>query len=113
MNKKILIGGTGRSGTTILSRWLGTHRDICKIPVESRFILDKGGLMDLFYSLTNNYSIAQSRAALQNFYDLMMYHVNTPYHAPYLWYDFFGIFGEKFYRKEFSAFSTDCIAELL
>lgn len=104
MNKKIFIGGTGRSGTTILSRYLNSHQDICKIPVESRFIVDKGGMIDLFYSLSRNYSIDQSRIALQNFYDLMIHHVNEPYNSPYLGHNFFKTFGEQLYLTQFNKF---------
>lgn len=43
----IFVGGTGRSGTTITARALGSHSRIHMIPIEVRFIVDPGGLCDL------------------------------------------------------------------
>ncbi len=43
----IFIGGTGRSGTTILGRLLGSHSAVSLIPIETRFLVDGRGLLDL------------------------------------------------------------------
>lgn len=43
----IFTGGTGRSGTTIAGELLGRHPDLALIPVEMRFHVDPGGLVDL------------------------------------------------------------------
>ena len=43
----LLVGGTGRSGTTITGQLLGQHRDYYMIPFEVRFLSDKHGLSDL------------------------------------------------------------------
>ncbi len=40
----IFVGGTGRSGTTILGRLLGRHRDYAVIPVEAKFHCSPDGL---------------------------------------------------------------------
>lgn len=43
----VFVGGTGRSGTTILARLLGSHPNFHLIPIEVRFLVDPGGLCDL------------------------------------------------------------------
>src|SRR4029077_3166171 len=40
----IFVGGTGRSGTTILGRLLGRHHEYTVIPVEARFHCSPDGL---------------------------------------------------------------------
>jgi Sulfotransferase family len=40
----IFVGGTGRSGTTILGRLLGRHRDYALIPLEAKFHCSPEGL---------------------------------------------------------------------
>ena len=43
----LFVGGTGRSGTTVLGRLLGAHPDYAMVPSESKFISGPGGLCDL------------------------------------------------------------------
>lgn len=43
----VFVGGTGRSGTTIMARILGQHADLHLIGIELRFHTDRGGLLDL------------------------------------------------------------------
>ncbi len=102
MNKKIFIGGTGRSGTTIISSLLGSHKEIFKIPTESRFIIDKGGMIDVFHSLTDRYSIDQSRMALKEFNDLMTIKLTSRLTAPYIGFDFHELFDKDTYNKHFN-----------
>ncbi len=41
------VGGTGRSGTTIVGQLLGARADMTLVPIEMRFHVDPGGLADL------------------------------------------------------------------
>jgi len=80
----IFIGGTGRSGTTVLSQFIGSNDHAVKIPVESRFIIDKDGLIDLYAALSNNYSMDQGRMAIRAFEEKVSKQMSNPYKAPYL-----------------------------
>lgn len=43
----LFVGGTGRSGTTIVAQLLGAHPQAALVPIELRFHVDPGGLCDL------------------------------------------------------------------
>ena len=43
----IFVGGTGRSGTTILSKLLNQVDSVYTIPQEIRFITDPDGILSL------------------------------------------------------------------
>ena len=49
----IFVGGTGRSGTTIVAQILDAHPRMHMIPIEVRFIVDPGGLCDLVAGRTD------------------------------------------------------------
>jgi hypothetical protein len=49
------IGGTGRSGTSQLTRVLGEHPQVRALEWESRFLVDPGGFEDLAHALTVAY----------------------------------------------------------
>jgi omega-hydroxy-beta-dihydromenaquinone-9 sulfotransferase len=50
------IGGTGRCGTSQLTRVLGGHPEVHAIEWESRFLVDPGGFEDLVRALTVAYT---------------------------------------------------------
>jgi len=51
MNKApLLLGGTGRCGTTILGKMISTHKSVTSIP-ETRFLVDPGGVYDFVRSM--------------------------------------------------------------
>src|SRR5436190_6294998 len=43
----VFVGGTGRSGTHVVARFLGRHNKIAAIPVECRFHTEPGGFPGL------------------------------------------------------------------
>ncbi len=48
--KLLFVGGTGRSGTTILGRMLNRHHEIrASKPIEIKFLSGNAGLLDLIY----------------------------------------------------------------
>ena len=104
MNKKIFIGGTGRSGTSILSKLIGSQVNT-KTLGETRFIIDKNGLIDLFYSLTKNYSIDQGRIALKEFETMMVKHMTRKYSLPYQGFNFNNKFTDRYQQYFYSFFN--------
>jgi len=71
MIKQIFIGGTGRSGTTILSKIIGKHTDVFRYPYETRFIIDPDGIINLVDSLSDNWSPYIADKAIRRFVDMM------------------------------------------
>jgi len=97
---KIFIGGSGRSGTTLLQQILGCHQDVYSIPNESRFIIDPDGLVNAADALTLNYSPFQAREALYRLERLLTVHLCTPGRRPYLRFNYDTLFGRPFYRQQ-------------
>ena len=109
MLSRIFIVGTGRSGTWILYRTLGAHKDIHAFPAELRFLIDSGGLLDLIDSLTTSYSPLRARQALVNFEQLMRIHLATPGAGPYAALNLPGWLGEDFYWQALDRFCEQLI----
>ena len=57
----ILIGGTGRSGTTILRKIIENHRDVATIP-EWRFLSDPDGILEYLHILENSNAFTGDQA---------------------------------------------------
>lgn len=67
----IFVAGTGRSGTSQLADILGEHPQIHRIPIETRFIVDPGGLRDLADALTVRYDPFVGEDALRRLSDIL------------------------------------------
>lgn len=104
MAKQIFIGGTGRSGTTVLYRLLQSHKDIFAFESEMRFIIDYHGIINLIDALTNNYSPVQAREAFFHFEKLMKDHLTHKYSPPYIGFEFEKSFGKDFYQSRVDQF---------
>jgi len=90
--KKIFLGGTGRSGTSVTARIIGSHPDLYHIPLETRFMCDAdSGMRDLFTALTSNYSPESSGSSLERFVNLIN-SMSNPYSAPFIGYNLSEIF---------------------
>lgn len=75
--RPIFIGGTGRSGTSLLKEILNSHADGIAIPVELRIITDPGGLLDLISALGCNWSPYRADFAIHEFRKLVENTVTT------------------------------------
>lgn len=98
-NQKIFVGGTGRSGTSMLTRILGSNPQIYSLPIETRFIIDPDGVRDLVYHLSTAYTFNQADIAIYRFERLMLNYLVNPREDPYRGYNFKKIFGEEFYVR--------------
>ncbi|WP_155370953.1 sulfotransferase family protein [Catellatospora vulcania] len=67
----IFVAGTGRSGTSQLATILGEHPQIHRIPRETRFIVDPGGLRDLADALTVRYDPFVGEDALRRLSNML------------------------------------------
>ena len=48
--RPVFVGGTGRSGTTVVGDLLGSHKDIrTSVPIEIKFLANKSGLLHLVF----------------------------------------------------------------
>jgi hypothetical protein len=106
---RIFIGGTGRSGTTILYEALGCHKSIYSFPMEMRFLVDPDGLISLVDALTVRYSIVQSREAMFRFERLMREDLVTPQRPPFLSYDVANWLGGDYYWDRLDQFCAELV----
>lgn len=80
---RIWIGGTGRSGTSLLYGLLGGHPRVHAYSSEMRFVIDPGGVFDLVRALSEDFSPARATAAWRSFRDLMLLKLDQPWTSPY------------------------------
>lgn len=107
MPSRIFIGGTGRSGTSIVYQSLGYHEAIHSFPKELRFLVDPDGLMNLLNALTVNYSPVQAREAMFRFERLMRVYLTVPQRAPYLGFDLANWLGSEYYWRRLDQFCSE------
>jgi hypothetical protein len=67
----IFIGGTGRSGTTILKKLIVTNTRVLAVQDEIRVIVDPDGALDLITALSDRWSPYNADIAFQRFKVLM------------------------------------------
>lgn len=67
----VFIGGSGRSGTSILKQILAAHPGVVSVPGELRIIVDPEGALDLFSALTRTWSPYAADHAISRFRDLL------------------------------------------
>lgn len=75
--KQVFVGGTGRSGTTVVFHVLGSHPHITAGPDELRIHADPGGLLDVLDALSTDWSPKTADIALHRFYHLLMITAQT------------------------------------
>ncbi|MEV4537666.1 sulfotransferase [Asanoa sp. NPDC049518] len=67
----VFVAGTGRSGTSQIADVIGQHPLIHRMPIETRFIVDPGGLRDLADALTVRYDPIVGDDALRRLSDML------------------------------------------
>jgi len=101
---KVFVGGTGRSGTTLIQNILGRHPSIYAIEKETRFLNDPDGLSDLVDNLTYKYNNISGMSALARFEKLMRDDLTRPSSSPYFGYEFGSMFGDELYFRRLDTF---------
>ena len=84
--KRIFIGGTGRSGTSVFNKLLLGQKDIFGLDKkEGKFLISPRGLLDLYVNCSASYSPARASMAVNDFRNLMTRTVCTSkvYGYPY------------------------------
>jgi len=96
--QNIFIGGTGRSGTTILAKALAKDRKIYSLPTELRFVTDPDGLIDLKSALVDEWSFYRGDFACERFRSLIK-NLSTKYLNNYPNSNFNNVVGSDFLNK--------------
>ena len=71
MNAKaipVFVGGTGRSGTTVVGDLLGSHSKIrTSTPIEIKFLTNKSGLVDVVFGYSSEIEKSAGKVSIFNF----------------------------------------------
>ncbi len=92
------IVGSGRSGTTLLMTLFAGHPEIFTPRIETRFLVDPGGLLDIVNNLTVDYSPTRAREALYRFERLMKIDLVNPRARPYVGIKLDRWFGDNYWQ---------------
>lgn len=68
--KMLFVGGTGRSGTTIVKRCIAEDLGVASFSRELRWMCDPDGLVDLYWSLVENWDPYRGSTSVKCFDDL-------------------------------------------
>jgi hypothetical protein len=64
----VFVGGTGRSGTTIVGDLLGNHSKIrTSTPIEIKFLTNKSGLVDVVFGYSSEIEKSAGKVSILNF----------------------------------------------
>ena len=66
-NSPVFIGGTGRSGTSIMGKYLNSHCDLTRPVSENKLIVEHGGLRSLIDNLSSGFEYKGNHYAIANF----------------------------------------------
>jgi len=80
----LFIGGTGRSGTTVLKKILSKHQSIETVGSELRVFVDPNGIVDLYNSLVKIWDPFRASSAIEQFIYFWKNSFTTSYFPKYL-----------------------------
>ena len=64
----VFVGGTGRSGTTVVGDLLGNHSQIrTSTPIEIKFLTNKSGLVDVVFGYSSEIEKSAGKVSIFNF----------------------------------------------
>jgi len=95
----IFIGGTGRSGTSHLSKIIGEHPLIWSPKQESRFIIDAGGIENVVKILSEKYTHLDSDDCLRRLKYLLTVRLKGKEESAFAIWDHENNFGKENYNQ--------------